>query len=340
MRDRAYGTGAIVYRTRVPVLEISDLIVRHEPVTGTALPVRRDDVVAALRAAGDRRGARIAAALPHRDGILDAAAVERLLVRTHTELQRLNEELRTAGQLAELLGPLLAAVADRGERPRIVDVGCGIGYAVRWLAATRVLGDVDLCGVDFNAALIAEATRLAEAEGLACRFVHGDAFALPGPATVFVSTGLLHHLRGDKLGAFFRAQAGAGARAYCHFDIAATRLAPLGAWIFHRARMREPLGRHDGVASARRAHPDRDLLTAAGSAPGLVPLLYRPAEHRNPFCASVRPLLGLRPEYVPAFRAALGPAARHLVAQSEVAQSGVAQSRVAQSRVAQSRRPW
>jgi hypothetical protein len=117
---------------------------------------------------------------------------------------------------------------------------------------------------------------------------------------VYISTGVLHHLRGGDLDAFFRAQVDAGAQAYCHFDIAATRLAPLGAWMFHRARMREPLGRHDGVASARRAHADHDLMTAARSAPGLVPLLYRPTQHSNPFCASIRPILGIRPQHEPA----------------------------------------
>ncbi|MFU8854116.1 hypothetical protein ACNAW0_24495 [Micromonospora sp. SL1-18] len=98
----------------MPVVEISDLIIRFDTATGARLPVRRDDVVSALRAAGDWRGARIAASLPHHDGVLDESAVERLLVRTHTELQRLNEELRIAEQLAELLGPLLAAVARGG----------------------------------------------------------------------------------------------------------------------------------------------------------------------------------------------------------------------------------
>jgi SAM-dependent methyltransferase len=255
--------------------------------------------------------------MPHHDGVLDALAVDQLLVRTHTELQRLNEELRIAEQLAELLAPLLTAVARSGERPRIVDVGCGIGYAIRWLAASGVLGDVDLCGVDFNTALVAEANRLTAAEGLSCRFVRGDAFDLPDSATVYISSGVLHHLRGADLEAFFRAQSDAGAHAYCHFDIAATRLAPLGAWMFHRARMREPLGRHDGVASARRAHDDHDLMAAAQSAPGLPPLLYRPAHHSNPFCASIRPILGVRPQYLRALRTALGPHARHLVAETQ-----------------------
>ncbi|WP_433045285.1 class I SAM-dependent methyltransferase [Dactylosporangium sp. CS-033363] len=254
------------------VLEISDLIVRHDLASGAALPVHRDAVLAALRAAGDRRGARIVRRLPHHDGVLDAAAVDRILVRTHTELQRLNEELRIADQLAELLVPVLRAVTRPGERARVVDVGCGIGYAIRWLAATGTLAantiDAELCGVDFNAALIGEARRLAAAEGLECRFVLGDAFDLKDTATVYISSGVLHHLRGEELGAFFRAQAGTGVRAYCHFDIAATRLAPVDAWMFHRARMREPLGRHDGVASARRAHSDHELMSAARSAAG------------------------------------------------------------------------
>jgi SAM-dependent methyltransferase len=305
------------------ILEISDLVTRYDTATGVSLPVSRDDVIAALRAAGDRRGARIAASMPHHEDVLDQSAVDRLLVRTHTELQRLNEELRIAEQLAELLGPLLTAVGHPGQRPLVVDVGCGIGYAIRWLAATGAIGDVDLCGVDFNAALVAQAKMLAADEGLDCRFVHGDAFDLPRAATAYISTGVLHHIRGTNLGAFFRAQADAGAQAYCHFDIAATRLAPVGAWIFHRARMREPLGRHDGVASARRAHTDHELLAAARSADHLRPLLYRPVRHTNPFCASVRPILGLPDPCLPQLRAALGPHARHLVVEA-----------------ASTRRPW
>jgi SAM-dependent methyltransferase len=296
----------------VPILEISDLITRHDVVAGVRHAVRRDDVIAALTAAGDGRGARIASTLAHRDGVLDESAVDRLLVRTHTELQRINEELRLAEQMADLIRPLLAAVAAGGDRARVVDVGCGIGYAIRWFASTGALGDVDLCGVDFNAALVAEATRLAAAEGLRCRFVHGDAFDLPESATVYVSMGLMHHLQGDALSAFFRAQA--GAKGFCHFDMAATRLAPLGAWVFHRARMREPLGRHDGVASARRAHDDHALMTAARSAGDLTALLYRPVRHTNPFAASMRPILGVRPGDLPMLKAALGRQARHLVA--------------------------
>src|SRR5690348_6410001 len=78
--------------------DLGDLGSRHPPRPGDrgqrAGP--RDEVIATLLAAGDRRGARIVAARPHRAGVLDALTVDRLLVRTHTESQRLTEELRIA----------------------------------------------------------------------------------------------------------------------------------------------------------------------------------------------------------------------------------------------------
>ncbi|MFJ6138244.1 class I SAM-dependent methyltransferase [Kitasatospora sp. NPDC092286] len=297
------------------LIEISDLIVAHDPRTRERLPVRRADVVERLRRTGQHRAARIAEGLPAAGGILDPAAVDRRLVAVHTELQRLSEELRLGDRLAALLRPLLDAVRQTRPGPvRIVDIGCGLGYLVRWIAATGVLGpDVELLGVDLNAALVAEAERLARAEHLPCRFVHGDAFQLDEPGTVYVSTGLLHHFRDADLDAFFAAQGRPGTVAFCHYDIAATGLAPIGAWVFHRARMRDPLGRHDGVASARRAHDDATLLRAAAHARGLVPLLYEPRGHSNPFCTTLRPVLGVLPELVAPLSAALEWDARRLV---------------------------
>ncbi|MFJ9432533.1 methyltransferase domain-containing protein [Streptomyces sp. NPDC101490] len=338
------------------LLEITDLVIAHDPVSRGRLPVRRDAVVARLEAAGDRRGARIAAGLPcDAAGVLDPGAVDRRLVAIHTELQRLSEEIRHGERVAALLRPLLTALraADPAAPLRVVDIGTGLGYLPRWLAAANALTGatdgsaptpgrpgaapvggagpvpgpaavpadaagspphpatgpaVELIGVDYHAALVAEADRLAQAEGLACRFVQGDAFALDEPATVYISSGVLHHFRGPDLDAFFRAQSAdrSGAAAFCHFDIAATGLAPVGAWIFHRARMRDPLGRHDGVVSARRAHDDRTLLRAAAHAKGLVPLVYEPRTRSNPFCTTLRPVLGIRPDLLPAVRAALG----------------------------------
>ncbi|MFG2985512.1 hypothetical protein ACGFYQ_30345 [Streptomyces sp. NPDC048258] len=48
----------------MPHLEISDLITVTDPHGGARLPVRRADVIRRLHEAGDRRAARIVAALP------------------------------------------------------------------------------------------------------------------------------------------------------------------------------------------------------------------------------------------------------------------------------------
>jgi SAM-dependent methyltransferase len=299
----------------VPVLEICDLIGAWDPVTGERVPVVKREVVARLREAGDTRAARIVERMPASGRFLDPGAVDRLFVRVHTELQRLGEELHMAGRFAELLAPILAVARAAGSGPlRIVDVGCGLGYVLRNFAASAELGtDVRLTGVDLNPVLVAEATRLAAAERLECRFVRGDAFALTEPATVYISNGVLHHFPAAGLAGFFRAQDRPGTVAFVHYDIAATRLAPLGARVFHRARMREPLGRHDGVASAKRAHSDSVLLDAASQADGMRVFLFEPVRHTNPCCASMRPVIGIRPELAGELRGALRRRARGLV---------------------------
>jgi hypothetical protein len=144
-------------------------------------------------------------------------------------------------------------------------------------------------------------------------FICGDAFALAEPATVYISTGVLHHVPAAALAGFFQAQDRPGTLAFVHYDIAATRLAPFGAWVFHRARMREPLGRHDGVASAKRAHDDSMLLAAASQVEGMAIFLFEPVRHTNPFCASMRPIIGIRPELTRHLRGALRRRARGLV---------------------------
>lgn len=301
------------------VLEISDLIVAWDPGTRVRRQIAVADVAGRLRAAGDHRAARIVERMPASDGLLEPEPVDRLLVRVHTELQRLGEELHIVRRFAELLGPLLAVARSTGSRDlRVVDIGCGVGHVVRALAASGALGaDVDLVGVDLNPVLVAEASRLAVDEGLRCEFVCADAFSLAEAATVYISSGVLHHFPADGLAGFFRAQDRPGTAAFVHYDIAATRLAPVGAWVFHRARMREPLGRHDGVASARRAHGDRTLIGAAGHAAGMDVFLFEPVRHTNPFCAGMRPVVGIRPELVPELRRALGRRARALVGADE-----------------------
>jgi SAM-dependent methyltransferase len=174
--------------------------------------------------------------------------------------------------MRDLVAPMIGLARRRagGRRIRVVDLGCGMGFVVRWLAACGGLGaDVELIGADCNRALVTAAQRLADEERLACRFVAGNAFALREPADVIVSIGVLHHFRGGDLAAVFAQHERSAATGFVHVDIRPSPIAPIGSWVFHRARMREPLARFDGVRSVLRAHPAAVLRQAAASgAPG------------------------------------------------------------------------
>lgn len=295
------------------LLEISDLIVDYDAETLERRDVRLESVLARLRAAGQTGAARIAATLPTRSGVIDRDAADGVLLRSHMELQRLSEEFLQADRLRLLVEPVIEALRAAGVPGphRVVDIGCGLGFCVRMLAATGGLGpDVELVGCDYNRALVEEAARLAEEEHLSCRFLCANAFRLEPPASVYTSTGVLHHFRGDALARFFDGQR--GAQAFVHFDTQPSVLSPIGAWIFHRARMREPLARHDGVVSARRTHTTRALIDAARPT-GLSVASWDAA--RSVASVVIRPMhaiVGLRPALVPHFRAALGADAARL----------------------------
>ena len=297
--------------------ELSDLLLDTDPDTLARLPVKREAVRAVLRQHGMKTAEKILDGMPGGD-VLDEATVDGILVRSHCELQRLSFEFRNGHRLMQLLGPLLGVLREKlGERPiRIVDIGCGMGFVLRWLAAYGGLGDdVELLGCDFNPTLIGNAEKLAREEGLRCQFRVTNAFTLEQPAHVFLSTGVIHHFRGDALTEFFREQAGVGAQAMLHCDIKASWAAPLGSWIFHQARMREPLARHDGVLSAVRAHPREALLRAsqAGGKP-LQFALFDGQPSPLPVLRTMNTLVGIRPELADPFRQKLGDYAHRLEA--------------------------
>lgn len=287
---------------RTGPLEITDLLWSFDG-SGARGPVDRAAVASLLRSRGQRGAARIVSRLQAgSDGSLDPAAVDALGLRVHYELQRLGEELQLWRRVAALVGDLLARLRlDDGGPVRLVDVGCGTGHVLRAIAANAALpAYVELVGVDLNRVLVAEAERLARTEDLGCRFVAGDAFAeggavADGPRTIVISTGVLHHLGPDELVAFFGSHAARRVAAFAHWDIAPCLWSTLGAWVFHRARMREPVSRHDGVLSARRAHPAPALLEAARQgAPGYPCAVVEGPRWHPPAVDVLRPVVGVR----------------------------------------------
>lgn len=285
--------------------EISDAIVSFDPETLERKPVMKSEVVREFSELRNRTAVRVVESIPERDGVLDTDAVDRLLVTSHCEMQRMSEEFQHGRRVGELLRPLIRALREGGVagRIRVVDIGCGTGFIVRWLAAHNYFDDdVEVIGADFNEALIAEARRLAAVEKLNCTFVVANAFRLDHPAAIYLSTGILHHFRGQGLADLLRQHDRQETHAFVHFDFHSSPMAPFGSWLFHAVRMREPLAKHDGVLSAVRAHKSRYLLEAARTAaPGFVSTIYGTSLWRMPIPRVFHSLVGIRPAYHEAF---------------------------------------
>jgi SAM-dependent methyltransferase len=297
--------------------EISDRIVSFDNLTLRREPVSKANVVSEFKSLKNWQAVRIVEQLPAKpDGMLDETAMDHLLVNVHCEMQRISEEFNHGRRMSELLNPLLQAIRGHNSNGtlRVVDIGCGTGYVLRWLAAHRAVpNDVKLVGADYNPALIDEARRLATAENLSCEFRVGNAFRLEEPATVYISTGILHHFRGQELVELFAQHARGNARAFLHFDFHQSALAPIDSWLFHVVRMRQPLARHDGVLSAVRAYTARELLTAArAGTPAFASAIYGVRLWRLPIPRAFHCLIGILPRYREAFIAGLGNRAASL----------------------------
>lgn len=297
--------------------EITDLIVRHNARTLEREPVRKQDVLDIFRRFGNRQALRAVEKLPEWDGVLVETAIDRTMLAVHWEMQRLSEEFYHGNRVWEILQAGVAALRKNGflQKIRITDVGCGIGYTPRLLAtkiSARAQG-LEFTGVDLNSALIQEATRLAEAERLDCKFFHGDAFSPQLAGSIMISTGVIHHFRGAELEKFLRRHEREETQMFFHFDFQPWVLAPVGSWFFHQLRMRTSIARHDGVLSAARAHSAKTLTEAARrGAPGFASGIYGARIWNTPAPRVFHTLVGIRPALVEEFRLQLGRRAARL----------------------------
>jgi SAM-dependent methyltransferase len=291
--------------------EITDLIVQHDACTLERVKVRKQEVLDTFSQFSNGQAMRAIKPLPELGGILDEKEIDRHLLKVHWEMQRLAEEFYHGHRVWELLRVVLAAIRQAGVREtiRIVDVGCGIGYVIRWLAANIPLGEhaIELVGMDLNATLISEANRLARAEELPCRFIQGDAFSKEHSGHIFTSTGVIHHFRGQGLLQFLGRHEQPETQAFLHFDFQPWLLAPIGAWFFHYLRMRTAVARHDGVLSAARAHDARTLTEAAREVlPEFASGIYGATIWNTPAPRVFHTLIGLRRPLAEEFRRQLG----------------------------------
>ncbi len=288
--------------------EISDLVVQHDPETLKRLPVNKREILGVFERFSNVRAIRVIERIRATDGFLESAAVDRMMLAVHWEMQRLAEEFYHGHRLLRATVDTLRSNGSSGPI-RIVDVGCGIGYTIRWLAAHTALPaeNVELTGVDLNSTLVTEANRLAQAESLPCKFFHGDAFSANLSGQIYISTGVVHHFRGDNLTAFFRRHDTSATQAFIHYDFQPSALAPFGSWFFHIIRMRTLLARHDGVLSAARAHSASTLVAAAQTAiSGLATGMYGARIWNTPAPRVFHALVGFRRELVPPMQAKLG----------------------------------
>lgn len=140
-----------------------------------------------------------------------------------------------------------------------------------------------------------------------CQFLHGDAFSLDHSGHIFISTGVIHHFRGEELLEFLRRHERPETQAFLHFDFQPWFLAPYGSWFFHFLRMRTRVARHDGVLSAARAHNAQTLTQASRDAvPAFASGIYGAKIWNTPAPRVFHTLTGIRRPLIPELEKALG----------------------------------
>lgn len=217
---------------------------------------------------------RLGGARERLDGPLDDPATLRGNLR---DLRRVNRWLGGARLSRDAIGALLRVAGpgdERGRPLRVLDVGTGAGdIPVALLTAWRHGAiDAHVTAVDSRPEVIRAAMALdpglAATPGLELAVADGRALPYPdGAFDVAHASMVLHHVEPAETGAFVRELARVARVGIVINDLDRGRLAWCWAWILAHLLTRNPLTRHDGPLSVRRAYtrPEaRAIVEAAG----------------------------------------------------------------------------
>jgi SAM-dependent methyltransferase len=198
----------------------------------------------------------------------DAALPAQRLAAVLRDLAQVNGVTRAAPPTLRWL----AQATRRGDRFTLLDVGAGHGDMLRRIArwARRTGRHATLAGVDQNphAAAIA---RGATDPALGITWHTGEAAAVvaaaPAPPEFIISSLVAHHMGNDELVAFLRWMEHTARRGWFVNDLHRHPVAWHGYRLLAAAMRWDPIVRHDGALSVRRAFVRGDwdrLLQAAG----------------------------------------------------------------------------
>jgi SAM-dependent methyltransferase len=200
--------------------------------------------------------------------MMDAPGLDpALLRRTLIDLAWINRTLGGSRVVLKELAPLLGRLPSP---VRILDVGTGyadIPRAIARWARRRGIG-VEIEALDRSPEIVGLA-RQACRDYPEIRVRPGDGLALPhgaGAAHVTLASLLLHHMEGDEPVRLLRGLYKAASRAVIVNDLRRGRLALAATWTGLRLLSGEPLIRHDGPLSVRRAFTPGEALALAREA--------------------------------------------------------------------------
>lgn len=182
-----------------------------------------------------------------------------------TDIGRLNL-IGATQTIQRHVGPFFSRIP-RGDTLRILDVGTGgadIPLALaRW--ARRRRHRVRIVALDVHPAVLRHAARAA-AGTPEVHVVAGDALEAPirpGSVDVVLCSLVLHHLSEEAVVALLGGMAELARLGFVVSDFRRGRLAWAAVWLATRAVSRNPMTRHDGPLSVRRAYTPSELARLA-----------------------------------------------------------------------------